>query len=263
VALLVILLGVLLMIGGAVFVLMGFDIVMTERGAAMTMGGVTALSGGAVTLALGFALLRLSQILRALEGMRMPSAQVAVETAAGPAPIGLAVGVGTAGVAAGAAATSLLVGETRAAPVSEPPPETNADRDPLADLLGEPVEQRPAPEPVAAAHETDGVNRAAPEALTEAREESLAAIQVEDDDPAAGEDGSDDADEPDDPPVAAEPDGSAPTAMRDDAPTVLGSYRASGRTYTMYSDGSVEASTEEGVERFESMQALREHLGKN
>jgi hypothetical protein len=41
---------------------------------------------------------------------------------------------------------------------------------------------------------------------------------------------------------------------------VLGTYNAGGRTYSMYSDGSVEAMTETGVERFESMDALRRHL---
>jgi hypothetical protein len=30
----------------------------------------------------------------------------------------------------------------------------------------------------------------------------------------------------------------------------------------MYSNGTVEAKTEDGVERFESMQALRDHLAK-
>ncbi len=66
-ALLVIVCGALMMIGGAISLLMGFDIVMTERGSAMTLGGVIALSGGLIALGIGFALLRLSQILAALE----------------------------------------------------------------------------------------------------------------------------------------------------------------------------------------------------
>jgi hypothetical protein len=272
VALLVILLGVLLMIGGAAFLLLGFDVVMTERGAAMTMGGVTALSGGAVTLALGFALLRLSQILRALEGMRTPSGQVAAETATGPAPIGLAVGMGAAGVAAGATAALLPAGGAKAASVPQSSQHAIADRDPLADLLGEPFEQMPPPGPVAAAHDTDDADPAASKEVTdadEAREDAPAAIQAADDDPAAADVGAAAAGEPDDPPVdagsevaPADPEGPATAAMRDGAPTVLGSYRAGGRTYTMYSDGSVEAATEHGVERFDSMQTLREHLAK-
>ena len=45
-------------------------------------------------------------------------------------------------------------------------------------------------------------------------------------------------------------------------PVVLGSYKAGGRSYTMYSDGSVEAVTEAGVERFASLESLRAHLAR-
>jgi hypothetical protein len=124
VALLVIVCGALLMLGGAVSLLMGFDIVMTERGSAMTLGGVIALSGGAVTVGIGFALLRLSQILQALEsrnpkgpgrsapsdrpvvplgGTTPPSSDLAQEAApekAAAGGSGLAMGAAVAGAAA-------------------------------------------------------------------------------------------------------------------------------------------------------------------
>jgi hypothetical protein len=45
-------------------------------------------------------------------------------------------------------------------------------------------------------------------------------------------------------------------------PAILGSYKAGGRTYTMYADGKVEAVTDEGVERFDSLDALRKHLAE-
>ncbi len=41
---------------------------------------------------------------------------------------------------------------------------------------------------------------------------------------------------------------------------VLGSYSIGGRTYRMFADGSVEAETESGVQRFTSMDELRRHL---
>lgn len=41
---------------------------------------------------------------------------------------------------------------------------------------------------------------------------------------------------------------------------VLGVYRAAGRTYTMFADGSVEAVTETGVEYFDSLDQLRAHM---
>jgi hypothetical protein len=44
---------------------------------------------------------------------------------------------------------------------------------------------------------------------------------------------------------------------------VLGTYNVGGRTYSMYSDGSVEAITESGIQRFKSMDDLRQHLAKS
>jgi hypothetical protein len=78
VALMVIVCGALLVVGGAISLLMGFDIVMTERGSAMTLGGIIALSGGVITVGIGFALLRLSQILAALQERNVRGARPVV-----------------------------------------------------------------------------------------------------------------------------------------------------------------------------------------
>ena len=43
-------------------------------------------------------------------------------------------------------------------------------------------------------------------------------------------------------------------------PEVLRTYNAGGRSYTIYVDGSVEAETKNGVERFVSMEEFRHHL---
>jgi hypothetical protein len=43
-------------------------------------------------------------------------------------------------------------------------------------------------------------------------------------------------------------------------PGIIGSYKVGGRSYTMFADGSVEAMTESGIQRFESMDQLRRHL---
>jgi hypothetical protein len=43
---------------------------------------------------------------------------------------------------------------------------------------------------------------------------------------------------------------------------VVGRYRVGGRAYTMFADGTVEAVTEHGVERFKSMEDLRTHLAR-
>jgi hypothetical protein len=96
-ALFVILAGILLIMGGGISLLAGFDIVMTERGSAMTIGGTVALAGGAITLGIGFALLRLSQILRVLQTVEQeetapePAAEttkpVLAETVVAPATV--------------------------------------------------------------------------------------------------------------------------------------------------------------------------------
>jgi hypothetical protein len=134
VALLVIVCGALLMIGGAISLLMGFDIVMTERGSAMTLGGTIALSGGVIAVGIGFALLRLSQILAALQERNVQGVRPAVTPdrpvvplappesvqpepappeAMPPLPISepgaSRVGIGAGAVAAGVAASAAVV----------------------------------------------------------------------------------------------------------------------------------------------------------
>jgi hypothetical protein len=79
-ALFIILAGSFLILGGLISLLSGFDIVMTERGSAMTIGGTIALSGGVIAVGIGFSLLRLSQILRALESTVEEEAEIASDS---------------------------------------------------------------------------------------------------------------------------------------------------------------------------------------
>jgi hypothetical protein len=130
-ALLVIILGALLGAGGAFFLILGFDVVMTERGNAMTIGGTIALSSGIITIGVGLALLRLTQILNAMEehraavvtsDMRTPMhgavAGAPVPTAfdgRDSAPGGFATGAAVAGAAAsGLAAAGIAAGQIAA-----------------------------------------------------------------------------------------------------------------------------------------------------
>jgi hypothetical protein len=274
-ALLVIVLGLLLMGGGGFFVFLGFDIVMTERGAAMTMAGATALAGGAVTLGVGFALLRLTQILRALEAR--PVAAADTEPAAdgrrttGLAAAGLATaGLATAGMAAGLAVAGASPteadGDQAAAltPASEPeidailmpgsPAVAAAPQDAAAAL---PDSRKQHPIAAADAAPADDAPSDPPEPrVAEAPVSVSDALHDPDDQPDAYpvQDGVDGEEPPKDAVVGVS------TAV---SATVLGSYRAGGRTYTMFSDGAVEAMTDSGVERFESMEALRSSLGRN
>jgi hypothetical protein len=374
VALLVIVCGALLVIGGAISLLLGFDIVMTERGSAMTLGGVIALSGGVIAVGIGFALLRLSQILAALQernlrGVRPVVTQdrpvippVSAESVnsgdippspaaeAGISRIGLGAGVVAAGVVASAAgfaatksdnetldtgvATARLpdapaVADTEIPDMPELSPSETAIASPpslasipdleeeLARALAEP-EVEPLSAQVREKSFADGLTdllgkpkgrKRKPEPEQEVQPESeldqdLATIDVSDPDPiaevSAGTAGMDggifDAGLPDVSammedvsavdtavdPIAAVPDTLAAaiselahppsftaetdmtiapqTAPVSPSKKVLGTYNAGGRTYSMYADGSVEAVTENGVERFNSMDELRRHL---
>jgi hypothetical protein len=130
VALLVIVCGALLVVGGAISLLMGFDIVMTERGSAMTLGGIIALSGGVIAVGIGFALLRLSQILAALQERNVRGARPVVTAdrpvvplapaepvmpADLPVPVVADSSAGRAGVGAGVVAAGLAASAAVAA----------------------------------------------------------------------------------------------------------------------------------------------------
>ena len=43
-------------------------------------------------------------------------------------------------------------------------------------------------------------------------------------------------------------------------PTVVGTYNSGGNSYVMFSDGSIEAETPEGVFRFNSLDELKEFI---
>ncbi len=284
-ALAVMVLGALLGAGGAYFVVLGFDIVLTERGAAMTIGGVVALSGGVVTFALGCAVLRLTQILNRLEQQSTIHSADQIGSVDAPpalapaAASAAAVAAAAGGVAALAGAAAAYAHEEAQDTVAPPPsvagaghgapagedataaasPAASADIEfLLADRMPEaaPKDEVDAliAELAAPVEEARHADEAAEEAADEAPDHHASAAS--DDDPS----NSDIARAADDPePDAGGRDDEQPVAER----TILGSYKAGGRTYTMYSDGSVEALTDDGVERFDSMEALRSHLARS
>jgi hypothetical protein len=63
-------------------------------------------------------------------------------------------------------------------------------------------------------------------------------------------------DEPE-PEPAREPDEKAPG---EPAPAVIGTYNSGDNRYVMFSDGSIEAETPEGVFRFNSLDELKEFI---
>jgi hypothetical protein len=361
-ALFVVIAGALLIIGGGTSLVLGFDIVMTERGSAMTLGGVMALSSGVIAVGIGFALMRMTQMLRMLDirakgfqgpggrGSRpvvplVPAEQevsdaAPVESSASRRRPSIAAGGAGAVLAGGAAhaaaaaahealspapaAASMMSSDASSPSQVSVPPDLEAElaralldtgpssaparsfADGLYETLAEPAEARLMPPPdesVAAAYA--GADLPAVEkqelspddgdagALSADEEEGIAdgADEETSEAPAAEEAPAHDpaiaAAAPDTARSILETPGSGSIAMttpgaRDaflDEPDfddlkvgprlppqhgeVLGTYNIGGRTYSMYSDGSVEAITEGGIERFSSMDDLRQHLAKN
>jgi len=326
VALFVVFCGILLMLGGGASLLLGFDIVMTERGSAMTIGGVIALSGGVVSLGIGFALFRLAKIQKALEARGGRLARPAPldrpvvpfqEESGAPQPareddsalrpaLGAAVAAGAAAAAsaghglpapstetidhaaadttahAAAVPADLEAELSRALSDIDSPPQRSFSEG-LSELLArdfqEPAE-RSAPEPGLVGDEPtrsllvdDNADLWAP--ATHAPRQSPGSVDHDmrsvseadeagraDADP-AGEGAAREADpDSDQDPPSNEKD--RETLEAEDAASpqqvVLGSYTIGDCTYRMFADGSVEAATERGVERFSSMDELRRHL---
>ncbi len=302
--------GLLLAGGGAFFLLLGFDIVMTERGNAMTIGGVIALSCGLILVAIGFALTRLTRILRALEARPAPleASQPAIAAAAEPAPVrhdggtpGFSAAIPAAAVAAGGAlaagVAAGVIGAGQASPEptaeevipprlplarsDQPETETSAvdpalNTDDPAWTIADALSEAPS-DPLSESHREESddlapemekndppVGQAGPDAPLEHSDAGLEFLLKPAGAESAGETEAPDEASADGPEAAADrkSDDEAPDEFTPSRPAVLGSYRAGGRTYTMFADGSVEAATERGVERFESMAALREHLAR-
>jgi hypothetical protein len=366
VALFVVICGALLMLGGGYSLLMGFDIVMTERGAAMAIGGTVALAGGVVAVGIGGVLLRLSQLLRALEEGQskvksaapdrpvvpikepagsqidppvlepVPASSSLAPVAAGAAVI--AAGVGGA-VAFGRSAQegkdnspdqvaiepvaddlrAVKAGMPEAEPVSPEPDVVLRQPDPILETLKAEFEPSTVPPPAQPDLE-DELARALAEFDTpvgsllvdapadvpplkpvrrrkgwSTRDEADAVVAapiaeaasgVNDDVPVQDEKPNLETELAADPvapilpstletaPEASEEKNILFTGLAPDiedldrslsqvtAPKVLGTYNVGGRTYSMFADGSVEAMTEFGIERFASMDELRKHLAK-
>jgi hypothetical protein len=154
------------------------------------------------------------------------------------------------------------------ADVDAPPPEADADvlhdLAPLADPDASPVDERDIAPEVAVSELSDADSAQDHEAVvSDVISDGVTELTAVPEEPAA--------EATEEPELAVEHAAPAPPAesasiVPEEAmppkPAILGSYKAGGRTYTMYADGTVEAITDEGVERFVSLDALRQHLAE-
>jgi hypothetical protein len=144
-ALMLIIAGACLALGGLLGLLSGFDAMTTERGAAATIAGVTALSGGLIAIGLGCVVARLSQILTAYEDDSEERIAAALNADAAPPPASAAI----------SAPAPLPVTPPEPAPMTEPEPTPVTAPTPIAaaqteddTLLRNPLNRSDKPEAV-------------------------------------------------------------------------------------------------------------------
>lgn len=254
----------LAMIGtGLAAVVQGYPIIVVERGWTLVLSGTILASAGALLFGLGLVLRALGRLETALarpERARPPVAfppappHVLGEPAAGskPSPVpGATDAFATAAALGGATA----LGATTSA--STPPEEFAGEPEgaPPADAPSPPIKDLEiTPDPII---EGPVIASSLRPSLTESGEEPSDETALSDAKPAP----SDDA-EAVDPPAMAEPDTAASDAPAEPAspPMIVGRYASGGNSYSMFSDGSIEAETPNGRFRFNSLEELKEFI---
>ncbi|MGC1369368.1 MAG: hypothetical protein WA831_05955 [Methylovirgula sp.] len=271
-------LGIVLIIGGAMSMYWGYGIIEDERGWATFLAGATALTGGVIVIALAFVFGALERLRVGLE-TRMVLALPAKPDLSAPPPLPLAREEAPAPQREEPAfgATDRAV-PARSAERSPEPPHTA----PAAPVMPEP------PQPA-----TAGLSRASSAfiaAAAKAREQqtdpsitdlwrrvgvNLETMKSDKIAPApqagdrqeprltAGPDWLDEAlagfgesVAPQSPEANEDAPPLAPNAPPEQ-PEVIGRYKVEGTEYLMYADGSIDAQTEEGVLRFKSLGELK------
>ena len=240
-----------MVVGGAVAVVQGAPLIRLESGWTMVIAGAIVAASGAVLGGIAASVGRLGRIERELGRLRERMGRLDPATAAPlrPAPEGAALEAAPAPADSRSSGPAVLANgagvaaarpeprpgdEGRAEPVA-PPARSETERAVLtvADLIPDPAPAEaltPAPR-TEAAPRTDVAPRADAPPMA----------------PAASRDESPDH-------AAAPPAPPPPTA------TVIGTYSSGGNSYVMFSDGSIEATTPDGLYRFQSLDELKEFI---
>jgi hypothetical protein len=217
-----------MVLGGAAAATYGYGIIMVERGWTLVIAGAVLASGGAVLAGVAQLGSRVAAIQRDTARLwerfaRLDPSALPASPTVSPAPLSLAPR-GPVDMADAAVEPAR----------EEPPPEAS-----LADPTAAPAAEQPA------SGRTRPKVAAAPEPLMS-------------DVPLRGT--TEPGDAPDERPapaaVAARNDGRPAS----DKPTVVGTYDSGGNHYVMFSDGSIEADTPNGVFRFASLDELKDFI---
>ncbi|KAB0265271.1 hypothetical protein [Microvirga brassicacearum] len=284
-------LALAMIVGGLFAAILGWDIVLVERGWTMVISGIIGASSGALLIGITAVVSRLARIQEELARVQL-SLEDEIETVVVPTPAAQARGrilEDVASAAAGALAGGLF--GSRGAAATEPTAETRQDdtapldeQEPDEKARQEeaeasaPFEPRPAAaeeqaEPTFARERDDVSEGKVPDFLFAERYRETVVTEVHfperepsfsDEQPPAEEPAVDHEDvfEPEEEPLveAAAADESEPTEPSEGPATVIGTYNSGDNKYVMFSDGSIEAETPQGFFRFGSLDELKEFI---
>jgi hypothetical protein len=273
-----------MIVGGVFAVALGWDIVLLERGWTMVIAGSIGAGSGAVLLGITGVIARLSRIRSELASLHDEMTRLGAPLP--PPPVmDESPAVSSALLAAGAASgdeqrSSAAVSEDEernqaTLPLFMRPAEAGegsrvTDRDDPASLRTERarVPEREGSDEAIAAEVPSRTERGAAAGLSAGDDRALPPFEPEDQAdrvPSAPEEAElvpsaqpvrrpEPVDEPE---PDREPDAKAST---EPAPAVIGTYNSGDNRYVMFSDGSIEAETPEGVFRFNSLDELKEFI---
>jgi hypothetical protein len=277
-----IVLSLAMIVGGLAAVVLGWDIVLVERGWAMVIAGSVIAGSGAVLLGLSAAIGRLGRIRSELSSLHEDLSRLGAP--APPLPVVDPVAAVSSGLLAGGAAGAASSGpsdrEADATPElpsflrpAEPGEDTPATAEPGLDR-GRPAAAQEADRRIddrdedrlgVTADRSDGLRDSGADADgTELGARDKGALPpFEPEDQADLEPSSPDGADARPEPGAVEPERERepePEPEPDQRPTVIGTYNSGDNRYVMFSDGSIEAETPDGVFRFDSLDELKEFI---
>jgi hypothetical protein len=272
-----------MIVGGLMAIVQGWDIVQVERGWSLVIAGSVGAAGGALLLGIAAAVARLTAIRSDLAQLRERLGRQ--EPSLPPAPVYDPVAAASAGLLAGGGSSGGLMSPDG----SKEPAEDDAQ--PTLPLFLRPGDQegekRPEPDPLldlaarepAPDEEDREAEPHAPAADAEARlpddffEDRERRAPERDREPLAE---AEDDDHPwlrrrpepkfeteaerEPEPEEVGPDATEEPPAEDSPATVIGTYTSGPNRYVMFSDGSIEADTPQGVFRFGSLDELKQFI---
>jgi len=278
------LLSLAMILGGGLAVVLGWDIVLLERGWAMVIAGSVCAAGGAVLLGIAAVAARLGRIRSELATVREDLTRLAPMP---PSPLVGAAAAVSSGVLAGAASEAVSIGGADSPTAADLPPFLRpGGRD--AETVGrrESEEAEVEARPPGNADDRLETRRAGAAPTDGARRVEEPPVETPDLPPFEPEDqadhippatgttpvpGSPPGPEPVEQPEAErearaggepaeQPEPEEAPSDSEPARTVIGTYTSGDNRYVMFSDGSIDAETPDGVFRFDSLDELKEFI---